>query len=418
MLNRSRIAALVIGAFSSLLVACNNSGSGSPAPVIPASKTSITVTPSLGKVLNTDIKVECLPTGTVMGTGNTGSTGSSTFDLTGSCAGPLFVELISTATSSYYDEALGKMATLPLDAELNAFVPNFSAGTPLKVAVSPLTEIAVRQLTTAAKDVEAAIRALTPEQIATANANITTQLFGAGVNFNILNPATVWDEKLLAGALGTSEADRYAFYLAALARMGGTSGTPMLNVSKALAEDLADGKLEGMATGDFTYVPGNFNTLLNTALQLMASFANASLQNELKITPVDPVDPIEVVDPTKATCGDLAELTFADLAKYAGKYNVTIKTNGADFMPIDVKNTSLELAADGKVTLDGKVAHIVKVCGNPNTITGETGALAILDATDVFYGSLAHIDFWPSGLVNGIDYTGTKAEFRYFAGSK
>lgn len=418
MLSRSHISALIIAAFSSLLVACNNSGSSSPAPFVPVSKTSITVTPSLGKVLNTDVKVECLPTGLIMGTGNTGSTGSSTFDLTGSCAGPLFVELISTATSSYYDEALGKMAALPMDAELNAFVPNFTQGSPFTVAVSPLTEIAVRQLTTAAKDVESAIRALTPEQIATANASIATQLFGAGVNFNILNPATVWDEKMLAGALGTTEADRYAFYLAALARMGGTSGTPMLNVSKALAEDLADGKLEGMATGDFTYVPGNFNTLFNTALQLMGGFANTALKNELKITPVDPVDPIELVDPTKATCGDQKELALTDLAKYVGKYNVTIKTNGADLMTIDVKNTTLELAADGTVTLDGKIAHAVKICANPNTITGETGVMTILDAADVFYASLAHIDFWPSGLVNGIDYTGTKAEFRYFAGSK
>ena len=121
-------------------------------------------------------------------------------------------------------------------------------------------------------------------------------------------------------------------------------------------------------------------------------------------------------DPEQASCGSQQELTVQNLAAYVGTYNVAIKKNDpVTFENVTVKNTTLTVEANGKMTLDGQVANGIKYCANPNTVTNVTGLMVHLDKSDALGRS--HIDFWPDKTVNGTDYTHAAA-FRFFSGAK
>lgn len=261
-------------------------GSDSSAPVAGTPTGTAVVQPALGKVYNAGIEARCLPTGSVLGSGDTGATGTVTVTLTGSCSGPVLVELVPNGSSTYYDEGLAATASLPLGSRLRAIVPVYTAGATLNVAVTPLTEIATRQALAAAGGSEAAV---TAAQATAANTAVVAQVLGAGVSLDILSPPTPWDAGTAAGSLGTSAADRHAFYLAALAAMGG-GATPALAVTEALAADLADGSLDGATSTGFTYTGGGYAAQLDSGLSALASFASGALQAELGITPPAPVD--------------------------------------------------------------------------------------------------------------------------------
>lgn len=121
-------------------------------------------------------------------------------------------------------------------------------------------------------------------------------------------------------------------------------------------------------------------------------------------------------DPEQPSCGTQQELTVQSLAAYVGTYNVAIKKNDpVSFENVTVKNTTLIVDANGKMTLDGQIANGVKYCANPNTVTNVTGLMVQLDKSDALGRS--HVDFWPDNTVNGTDYTHA-AEFRFFSGVK
>jgi len=121
-------------------------------------------------------------------------------------------------------------------------------------------------------------------------------------------------------------------------------------------------------------------------------------------------------DPEQPSCGAQQELTVQSLAAYTGSYNVAIKQNDpVTFETVTVKNTTLVVEANGKMTLDGQVANGIKYCANPNTVTNVTGLMVHLDKSDALGRS--HVDFWPDNTVNGTDYTHA-AGFRYFNGGK
>lgn len=248
----------------------------------PAASNTLTIVPSLGLVQNTDFRVRCLANGTVLAQGNTGTAGSTTVTLASTCSGPVEIEMKPGTTSVYYDEGTG--ATAPIDTAtiMRALIPSLAAGAN-SVAVTALTEIAASAALHAAGNVESA---LTPAQISAANAAVVTQVLGASTpSFDILTPPSRWDASRAAGSLGIANpGDRYAYYLASLARLGGTSGTPALNVMKALAADLADGSLDGTSSGNFTYTSTTLASNLQTAITGLATFADPSLGSALGVS--------------------------------------------------------------------------------------------------------------------------------------
>lgn len=359
---------------SAALAGCGGSDGDSPPSSPEPSKTSATASPSLGKILNTGIQASCLPTGDTLGSGNTGSTGSITLTLSGSCSGPVLVSLQPQDGSTYYDEALGTTVALPKSASLRALVPNFTAGTPLSIAVTPLTEIATRQALTAAGGT---LSAITKQQAAQANTAVVTQLLGTGVTLDILSPPTLWDGATAKGSLGTGEADRYAFYLAGLAALG-SGATPALAVTDALATDLSDGTLSGSSSAGFSYTGAGFSALLKEGLSEVADYANPDLRQSLQLE--DPPSPVAIsgMAPTSGAVGSQVKLTGSGFDSDPFHLEVKFSNNVAAEI---VSSTATEIivkvpagAATGPVTVKHIVSKTSATSTGKFTVTGGGGS--------------------------------------------
>lgn len=262
---------LLVSACDPAETATTTGGSVTPHPA----STSATLTPSLGRVSNAAVEVRCLATGNVLGSGSLASSGSASLTLRGTCSGPVLAEVLANGSTTYFDEKLASTTAFPSGVSLRAIVPVFTAGTPLYIALTPLTEIATRQAIATAGG-ESTVSAA---QASAANSAVVPQLFGAGSSLDILTPPTLVNAAG-SGSLGTGAADRYAFYLAALAHLGSGS-QPALAVSNALATDLADGILDGTTSSSVSYTTANFASLIDTALDDAAGYASAALQTEL-----------------------------------------------------------------------------------------------------------------------------------------
>lgn len=289
---------------STLMMAGCGSDSTAPAAGGGGGTASAVVQPALGKVYNAGIEARCMPTGAVLGTGDTGASGSVTLTLAGSCSGPVIVELVPNASSTYYDEGAANTVTLPIGTLLRAIVPTYATSGTLSIALTPLTEIATRQALAAAGGSETAV---TASQASATNTAVVTQVLGAGVTLDILMPPTPWDAGTAAGSLGATEADRYAFYLAALAAIG-SGTTPALAVTDALATDLADGTLDGATSTGFSYTSGGYAAQLDAGLVDMATYAGSELKDSLGLTPPSPVD-VTGLSPASGAVDDQITLT-------------------------------------------------------------------------------------------------------------
>lgn len=268
----ARLAVPLIAA--ALAAACGGGSSGA------GTGNSVTVTASLGVVLNADVSVTCAPTGVVLGTASTGSTGTVNVPTSGECAGPLLVSVNARGdgSSTYFDEATLSALVFPAGHSVRAVAPAFAAS--MSLAVTALTEIATRQALANA----GSLAALSAAQVNAANAAVVAQVLGAGVTLDVLSAPTLWSAATAAGSLGTGAADRHAYYLASLARMGQGNAAPALAVLTALAADLADGTLDGSTSG-FLYTALNLATQLTTAMNAMATYASPALQGALGVVP-------------------------------------------------------------------------------------------------------------------------------------
>jgi hypothetical protein len=329
---------------AALLAACGGSDDAAtppPPPPPPPPTGSVAVTASLGAVFNGDVSVSCAPSGAALGTGSTGTTGLVTVTTTGSCAGPVLVTVAgrSDGTSTYFDEALGSTVPFPAGSSLRALAPTFTST--MSLGVTPLTEIATRQALATA----GSLAALTSAQASSANSAVVAQVLGAGVTLDILTPPTPWTAATATGSLGTTAADRYAFYLAGLARMGLGAAAPALAVTAALGADLADGTLSGSAAGStgFVYTAGGLAAQLSAGLNAMAGYANAALQSALGVA----------VPPT---------LVFSGFSPASGVAGATVTLSGSGFDP-DPFHVQVKFASNlvAEVVSSNATAVVVKV---------------------------------------------------------
>ena len=273
---------------------------------------NVGVTASLGAVVNGAVSVACALSGVALGSGSTGSTGLVTVSTSGSCAGPVLVTVSghSDGNSTYFDEALGSVLPYPAGSSLRAVAPALSST--MSLGVTPLTENAARRALAVAGSL-AVPSAAQVNSANSANSAVVTQVLGAGVTLDILTPPTLWTVATATASLSTSTADRYALYMAGLARMGLGLAAPVLAVTNALAADLADGTLSGSSSG-FTYSAATLAAQLSAGLNGMASYANPALQVALGFAPPAP-------------------LVASGFTPTSGAAGATVTINGSGFDP-------------------------------------------------------------------------------------
>lgn len=252
-----------------LLNGCgSSSSSGSPNP----NPKEITVAPSLGKISDATVRLYKSDSTTLLGTGELSSDGNILISYSGSYAGPIVVVVSGDEDATYFDEASGTNINFVTGKQLRAIVPSGTTET----TVSMLTELAYQISlsnsialtdTSVAQLNELVRQALTPELT------------------SIISVPLLFDSSTTTGALANDESGRYALRLAALAQLG-SGATPALSIAEQLAQDFADGTLDGMAGSSaiagLLYNSSTFATELNTHLStIAATYGSSALQTAL-----------------------------------------------------------------------------------------------------------------------------------------
>lgn len=227
---------------AALLSACNsNDDDGShttktTSTPTPAVSKNITVTPSLGKILNAKVVLRNAKTGVELGTGNTGTIGSAVVKITPT-TDPVVAEIQLPQGTQYFDEAKNALATVATDTNLRAVLPTIRDS----LGVTPLTDLAY----------QAALKAATTEKDLTtsiinqANTQIQ-QTLATGIPDILIAPTVLADNDLSNDITIRNAANSYALILAALAKLGNPSNaTPMIDALTKLSQDMSDGVFNG-----------------------------------------------------------------------------------------------------------------------------------------------------------------------------
>ena len=258
---------------AAVLVGCNSNDDDAPAVAAPATQ-SLTVTPSLGKILNAKVIARNAKSGIEIGTGNTGNTGIATFNVT-KTTDPVVVEVQGSATAKYVDES--KLSST------NNGETNFDAAQKIRVTipalgsnigVSTLTEVAYQAALKKASNDEKAISA----DIAT-QANEAIRKALAPELTSITAAPTVIGSMADLAALQNTEAGKYALKLAALAKLiSSEDATPALTALNKLASDIADGNFDGKAgeTALGTYTSANLAAKIQANINATIAANNLS----------------------------------------------------------------------------------------------------------------------------------------------
>ncbi len=260
---------------AAILAGCNgNDDDGTPTTPAAATTQSLTVTPSLGKILNAKVVARNAKTGIEIGTGNTGNTGIASFNVT-KTADPVVVEVQGSATAKYVDES--RLSST------NNGETNFDAAQKIRVAIPALTtNIGVSTLTevayqTALKKVSNDEKAITADIATQANDAIRKAL--APELTSITAAPTVIGSMADLAALQNTEAGKYALKLAALAKLiSSEDPTPALTVLNKLASDIADGNFDGKAgvTALGTYTSANLAAKIQANINATIAANNLS----------------------------------------------------------------------------------------------------------------------------------------------
>ena len=281
-----------------LLVGCNDnsdspktksSTSSTPPPVV--SLNTITVTPSLGKILNARVVLRNARTGVELGRSNTGLSGTASFSIAKTIDN-VVVEVLGGGAARYFDEATGEQA-LPENISLRAAsaIVNHS-----NVGISVFTEAAVQH----AEKLPEGLKK--PENIVQANKTI-----GEAVGISQITQApTVIDDDNDYQQLTDNAASKYALQLAALVKAAAdqvSGNTPALDLLAKLASDLSDGLVDGKnGTTPLTDLPyaslaSVFAAAWQLAMQeLVNSLPTSTVKDNLQTEVVDKVDIKEVIN--------------------------------------------------------------------------------------------------------------------------
>ena len=130
-----------------LLVGCNNNDDDPVAakslakPTTPTIKT-LTVTPSLGKILNAKVKLKNAANNAPIGETTTGTTGKATFTVPASVT-TVIAEVQGGNGATYFDEAKNAMVPMPSSTIIRAAASVVNTNS--EIGVTALTEAAVQR---------------------------------------------------------------------------------------------------------------------------------------------------------------------------------------------------------------------------------------------------------------------------------
>jgi hypothetical protein len=228
------------------LAGCNSNDDDGTAAAAPAATTTpVTITPSLGKILNAKVIARNATTGVEIGSGNTGNTGIAKFDVTKTTA-PVVFEVQGSETAKYVDESKlsatnnGETA-FGATQKIRVAVPALTAN----IGVSTLTELAYQTALKTAGNNEKLISAETATK---ANDEIRDKLapeLKLTSTSITAAPFVIGSFADLANITNTPEG-KYALKLAALAKLiSAEDATPALTALNKLASDIADGEFNG-----------------------------------------------------------------------------------------------------------------------------------------------------------------------------
>jgi hypothetical protein len=324
---------VVTGLLAALLAACGGGGGSGGG----AAASSVGGVAAAGLVRNGVIKAYAVDAltgakGALLGTTTTDANGAYSLSL-GSYAGAVLVELEGAAggISKYTDEATNTDVTLTAGAVfLRAAVANVLPGTPVTVALTPLTELAVQRATTGGTTPVAAIAA--------AN-TVVSDLFGV----DIVGVRPVAPTVAAMGAAGVTDAQRtYALVLAGLSQQAGAATTAaMAGVITALNGGINAGNVMSgatattLATAVNAYVDGaNDTTNLSSASPLVTALTGGLGQRSATL----------VLNVTGVTGQNVYGLNALQVTMPASGYIVSTDSN-----------TNLVTAADVAATTGGTV---------------------------------------------------------------
>lgn len=254
------------------------------------STNTMTVTPSLGKILNAKVTLKNAKTKAILGTANTGNLGKVSFQVPKDIKDVL-IEVSGGGVAKYFDEAKGEQ-DLPSSVTLRAAATAITDNT--NVGVSVFTEAAVQY---AEKKPDGLAKT---ENIEQANHDI-----GAAVGIsNITQAPTLIGQNSDYQQLADDAASAYALQLAALVKAASASiagNTPALELLEKLAADLSDGLIDGKNdTTTLTSVPyatlaSVFAASWQLAMQeVINTLTNTELQAKFVSNVVNKVDIKEV----------------------------------------------------------------------------------------------------------------------------
>lgn len=245
------VSALAVAGY---LTACSSSSSGS------AATTSVDITPTLGMVYSGTVNAYSA-TGTLLGTGTTGTTGKATIALTGYTANqPVIFQLVLTpGTTTYFNEKTPTVdaAAVTATSYLTSVVPYVTSGA--VAGITPATNLAAKiagvDVSQSGGKLATGVTSLTSDNILKAVV-ITNRLLSLPDDTNLLAPAVP------ATKASPNGGDTYGKILAALAK--NTSAADPI----AQAAALAGGITVTTAGAVATVTPAIFtpiNTILTTA---------------------------------------------------------------------------------------------------------------------------------------------------------
>lgn len=201
----------------------------------PVTTNTLTVSPSLGKILNAKVTLKNAKTKAILGTGNTSSLGKVSFQVPKDVQ-DVVIEVEGGATAKYFDEAKGEQ-DLPSTVKIRAAAPVTDKA---DIGVSVFTEAAVKHA-----------EKLTDGLSKSSNIMAANKKIGEAVGIsNIIQAPVLIGSNDDYNKLKDDAASAYALQLAGLvkaaaSKVPATVTTPALSLLNSLSDDLSDGIVDG-----------------------------------------------------------------------------------------------------------------------------------------------------------------------------
>ncbi len=285
----------------------------------------MTVTPSLGKILNAKVTLKNAKTNITIGTANTGNLGKVSFQIPKDIKDVL-IEVSGGGVAKYFDEAKGEQdlpSGVTLRAAASAITDNSNVG------VSVFTEAAVQH---AEKQPDGLKKST---NIIDANKKIGDAV---GIS-NITQAPALIGQNSDYQQLADDAASAYALQLAALVKAASASiagNTPALDLLEKLAADLSDGLIDGKNdTTTLTSVPyATLASVFAASWQLaMHEVINTLTNTELQAKFVSNV--VNKVDIKEVNIGTIVtdDTDFGGASKAAWKGEIYLLATGTSKLP-------------------------------------------------------------------------------------